>query len=145
MSLYKTRLEFIMFSMNLNNNACRIPPSMLLFPSLVLEQLTTVIWLQFKLGPIKFQIFVHTKYTARYGTRFSINNEACTYTAGKHRHLISRYTLYSSPPKNTFTLYIFKSFLLHLNFWFFVELFYQTRRSFVISNVALIRINGVSV
>lgn len=103
---------------------------------------------------IKFQIFVHTTYTARYGiyTCFSLNQRSVHAPPGITGRQNSSIWYHATDPiwlttkEHIYSVFDWKSFFIHLNCRiFFMELFYQTRRSFVLSNVALITINCVSV
>lgn len=152
MSLYKTRLELMMSGMNLNSRSNEFLCPCFYFPLRPLDNWSMAFG--YRRGRIKFQIFVHTTYTARYGiyTCFSLNQRSVHAPAGITGRQNSSIWYHATDPiwltikehiYSVFDWIIFHSFKLS-NF-FFMELFYQTRRSFVLSNVALITINCVSV
>lgn len=152
MSLYKTRLELMMSGMNLNSRSNEFLRPCFYFPLRPLDNRSVAFG--YRRGRIKFQIFVHTTYTARYGiyTCFSLNQRSVHAPAGITGRQNSSIWYHATDPiwlttkEHIYSVFDWKSFFIHLNCRiFFMELFYQTRRSFVLSNVALITINCVSV
>lgn len=141
-----------MSGMNLNSRSNEFLRPCFYFPLRPLDNWSMAFG--YRRGRIKFQIFLHTTYTARYGiyTGFSLNQRSVHAPAGITGRQNSSIWYHATDPiwlttkEHIYSVFDWKSFFIHLNCRiFFMELFYQTRRSFVLSNVALITINCVSV
>lgn len=142
----------MMSGMNLNSRSNEFLRPCFYFPLKPLDNWSMAFG--YRRGRIKFQIFVHTTYTARYGiyTCFSLNQRSVHAPPGITGRQNSSIWYHATDPiwlttkEHIYSVFDWKSFFIHLNCRiFFMELFYQTRRSFVLSNVALITINCVSV
>lgn len=136
MSLYKTRLELMMSGMNLNSRSNEFLRPCFYFPLRPLDNWSVAFG--YRRGRIKFQIFVHTTYTARYGiyTCFSLNQRSVHAPAGITGRQNSSIWYHATDPiwlttkEHIYSVFDWKSFFIHLN----CRIFYRI----VLSNTQIV-------